>query len=299
MPSLTLCATNCMMCRMAKDIAVVTGATSGLGLAVTRELDRTGYRVILAVRDEAKGRRVAATLRDHDHEVRRLDLADLDAVRAFARAVAADHPRLDLLINNAGVMAIPHTLSAQGHEMQFAVNHLAHFALTAQLLASLAAAPAARVVTVTSVLHRRGDLAERRYSPTGAYNRSKLANAVFGLELHRRLTAAGSPVRSVLAHPGYARTNLQTQGPTGLYRLMLTKIGNPLLAVGAEQGAKPILYAATSPTVHGGELIGPGGWNEMRGDPAVVPLSPVARDPAVGRQLWAESERLTGVEFTI
>jgi NAD(P)-dependent dehydrogenase (short-subunit alcohol dehydrogenase family) len=202
-------------------------------------------------------------------------------------------------------MGIPRTLTAEGHEMQLAVNHLGHFAQTALLYAPLAAAENARVVTVTSVLHAKGHLdfddlqAERRYRATDAYNRSKLANAVFGLELHRRLTAAGSPVRSVLAHPGYARTNLQYNGPTGLRRFLLTKIGNPLVAMSAEQGALSLLYAATEPAAHGGELIAPGGRSGIRGYAAVTQPSPEARDPEVGRRLWTASEELTGVSFTV
>ena len=201
-------------------------------------------------------------------------------------------------------MGIPRTLSAGGHELQLAVNHLGHFALTARLIDALTH-PGARVVTVTSVLHRKGtfdfddlELA-RRYSTTAAYNRSKLANAVFGLELHRRLTAAGSPIRSVLAHPGYARTNLQHNGPSGFQRFVLTKLGNPLLAVSADRGALPLLHAATAEPVRGGELIGPGGLGEIRGHPALVQPSPAALDPDLGARLWTVSEQLTGVSFGV
>lgn len=219
-------------------VFVVTGASSGLGLATARALARRGGHVILAVRDEAKGRRAAAGLTaaqpDARLEVRRIDLADLDSVRAFAEKLHADHARLDVLVNNAGVMAPPRTLSPQGHEVQFAANHLGHFALTGLLLGLLTAGTDPRVVTVSSPNHRKAQLyfddltGERRYSPMGYYNQSKLANAVFGHELHRRLTEAGSPVRSLLAHPGYTATGLQTGGPVALVSLLFGRVLKPL-----------------------------------------------------------------------
>lgn len=282
-------------------VFVITGASSGLGLATARALTARGAHVILAVRDERKGRLAQATLTGGSSEVRVIDLADLDAVRAFAAGL----DRVDVLINNAGVMAPPRTLSRQGHELQFAVNHLGHFALTGLLLDRLAAGHDPRVVTVSSVLHKNGRLdfddldARRRYSPTAAYNQSKLANAVFGLELHRRLTAAGSPVRSLLAHPGYAATGLQAAVRPGLYRTLLTKIGNPLLAVSADQGARPTVHAATSPDVLSGQFIGPAGFAGLRGAPGVIQPAPVATDPGTGQRLWTVSEELTGVRFTL
>ena len=276
---------------------VVTGATGGLGLVTTRELAAHGAHVILAVRDEEKGRRVAPGL-----EVRPVDLADLDSVRAFAGRLHADHRHVDVLINNAGVMAPPRTLSPQGYEVQFATNHLGHFALTGLLFDLLLAGRDPRVVTVTSVNHRQagpdfGPAAERRYSPMGAYNVSKLANAIFGVELHRRLGAAGSPVRSMLAHPGYTATNLQTGATTGLWRFLLGRVGNPLLAQPVERGARPQLFAATDPAAVAGRLVAPGGPGELRGDPAPGKLSAAATDPAHGRRLWELSEEATGVRF--
>ncbi|KUL54285.1 oxidoreductase [Streptomyces sp. NRRL S-1521] len=288
-------------------VSLVTGAGSGLGLATTRALADRGGHVILAVRDAAKGRRAVAAITAErpgaSLEVRRLDLADLDSVRAFADGLRADHSRLDVLVNNAGVMAPPRSLSAQGHELQFAVNHLGHFALTGLLLDLLAAGRDPRVVTVSSVNHRQGRLffddlhGERRYRPMAYYNQSKLANAVFGRELHLRLTEAGSPVRSVLAHPGYTATNLQLNGPIGLWRVLLGRIGNPLFAQRPADGARSQLRAATDPGVLGGEFIGPGGPAELRGAPRRVELSPGAADAAVGRRLWEVSARLTGVRF--
>ncbi|MET9427192.1 oxidoreductase [Streptomyces sp. NPDC003036] len=287
-------------------VFVVTGANSGLGLATTRALARRRGRVILAVRDEAKGRRAAAEITTElpaaRLEVRRLDLADLDSVRAFADRLRADHPRLDVLVNNAGVMAPPRSLSRQGHELQFAVHHLGHFALTGLLLDLLSGGRDPRVVTVTSLNHRKGRLhfddltGERAYSPMGFYNQAKFANAVFGRELHRRLTAAGSPVRSVLAHPGYTATNLQTSAPVGLVKVLFGRLLVPL-AQPPVQGALPQLYAATDPGASGGELFGPDGRGELRGAPTRVALSPAAADAETGRRLWEVSERLTDVRF--
>ncbi|GAA2355794.1 oxidoreductase [Streptomyces violaceusniger] len=290
----------------AKRVFVVTGANSGLGLVTTRALARKGGHVILAVRDEAKGHRAAAEITAEepgaDLEVRRLDLADLDSVRAFADQLRVDHPRLDVLVNNAGVMAPPRSLSAQGHELQFACNHLGHFALTGLLLDLLTDGNDPRVVTVSSTNHRQGHLhfddlsGERKYSPMGFYNQSKFANAVFGWELHRRLTAAGSSVRSLLAHPGYTSTNLQTSAPVGMVKMLFGRILAPL-AQPPEQGALPQLYAATAPDVKGGEFIGPDGFAELRGGPKQVQLSTAAADPQTGRRLWELSEQLTDVRF--
>ncbi|THA45681.1 oxidoreductase [Streptomyces sp. A1136] len=290
----------------AKRVFVVTGANSGLGLATTRALARKGGHVILAVRDEAKGHLAAAEITAEQPgaalEVRRLDLADLDSVRAFADQLRADHPRLDVLVNNAGVMAPPRSLSPQGHELQFACNHLGHFALTGLLLDLLTDGNDPRVVTVSSTNHRQGHLyfddlsGERKYSPMGFYNQSKFANAVFGQELHRRLTAADSSVRSLLTHPGYTSTNLQTSAPVGMVKVLFGHILAPL-AQPPEQGALPQLYAATAPDVRSGEFIGPDGFAELRGGPTRVQLSTAAADPGTGRRLWELSEQLTDVRF--
>ncbi|MGI5337578.1 oxidoreductase [Streptomyces sp. CA-181903] len=291
-------------------VFVVTGANSGLGLATTRALVRRGGHVILAVRDVEKGRRaVSDVVASHPDggarqpEVRHLDLADPDSVRAFADGMHADHGHLDVLVNNAGVMALPRSLTPYGHELQFACNHLGHFALTGLLLDLLTAGRDPRVVTVSSVNHRKAGLdfddltGERRYSPMGAYNQSKFANAVFGRELHRRLTEAGSPVRSLLAHPGYTATGLQMKSSSALLRLLLGRVGNALLAQTPEQGALPQLYAATEPGLPGGLFIGPSGKGELRGTPKEVELAPPAADPATGRRLWELSEEATGVRY--
>ncbi len=285
---------------------IVTGANSGLGLVTTRQLARRGARVIMAVRNEAKGRQARASLTDAQPgaslELRRLDLADLDSVRAFAERLHADGVGVDGLINNAGIMMPPRALGPQGHEVQFASNHLGHFALTGLLLDLLEAGSDPRVVTVSSTVHRSGSIhfddltGERNYSPIAFYAQSKFANVLFGLELHRRLTAAGSPVRSLLAHPGWAATNLQTSGPTGLLRAM-SSIGNRIVAQDAEMGALPQLYAATDPRALSGQFIGPNGMRETRGHPKVVRPVASAEDPVLAARVWALSEELTGVRY--
>jgi NAD(P)-dependent dehydrogenase (short-subunit alcohol dehydrogenase family) len=287
---------------------IVTGANSGLGLATSEQLAGHGAHVILTARDPARGERAAAGLAARQPgaslEVRRLDLADLDSVRSFVDDLRRDGVAVDVLVNNGGVMATPRRLSAQGHELQFATNHLGHFALTAMLLPVLSGGKDPRVVTVSSSMHRRGrirfdDLAgSRSYSPVGSYAQSKFANVLFGLELDRRLRAAGSPVRSLLAHPGYAATNLQTSGPTGAFKAF-GRIGNRLVAQSAAMGALPQLYAATDPDVEGGQFFGPDRLFESRGHPTVVRPVRTARDPDTARRLWEVSEELTGVRFDL
>ncbi|MFD5434888.1 oxidoreductase [Kitasatospora sp. NPDC127067] len=289
-------------------VFVVTGAAGGLGLATTTALARRGAHVVLAVRDEAKAHRATAHLRAEQSgarlDVRRLDLADPDSVHAFARRLRDDGVHPDVLVNNAGVMAPPRTLTPHGHELQLAVNHLGHFALTAHLIDLLARGRDPRVVTVTSANHRRARIdfddlnGEHAYSPMGHYNQSKLANAVFALELHRRLNAARSPVRSVLAHPGYAATALPRAGTVTGVRLLFGHLLRPL-AQSPARGALAQLHAATAPQVRGGELYGPSGLGELRGTPALTSPAPRAQDEAVGRRLWEVSQELTGVPFTV
>jgi NAD(P)-dependent dehydrogenase (short-subunit alcohol dehydrogenase family) len=288
-------------------VVVVTGANSGLGYETSLELARRRAHVILAARNPERGATAMARIReevpDADVELRLLDTSDLDSVRAFADQV--DSP-VHVLVNNAGVMMAPRQLTKQGRELHFATNHLGHFALTGLLLPRLEDAAArdgdARVVTVTSTLHRGGRIdlddltGERSYKPTTAYAQSKLANVLFGLELDRRLRRNGSRVRSVLAHPGYAATNLQSAGPTGITKRML-EIGNVLMAQSAAKGALPQLYAATAPDVEGGQFIGPNGLGEQRGYPKVVQPAARARDQELARRLWSRSEELTGVTF--
>ncbi|MEU2427389.1 oxidoreductase [Streptomyces sp. NPDC007851] len=277
--------------------AVVTGANSGLGLATTDALARAGAHVVLAVRDPERGRAAAAKV-PGSTEVRRLDLADLSSVREFA--AGWDRP-LDLLINNAGVMMLPELRTADGFEMQFGTNHLGHFALTNLLLPHVTD----RVVTVASGLHRGGDGVihfadvnlRGNYSPTRAYAQSKLANLLFTLELQRRLTEAGSPVRALSAHPGWAATNLQSHHANPLARLGMA-VGNRLLAQDDRAGALPTLYAATR-DLPGASYVGPDGLGEMRGAPTLVGRSRAASDPEAARRLWALSEEMTGVPWAL
>jgi NAD(P)-dependent dehydrogenase (short-subunit alcohol dehydrogenase family) len=285
-------------------VAVVTGSNSGLGLVTARELARAGATVVLAARQgKAAGAEseIRSAAGDAQLDPRELDLADLDSVRAFAAEVGDAHPRIDLLVNNAGVMMPPRSTTADGFELQLGTNHLGHFALTGLMLDRLGGDDP-RVVTVSSIEHKPGRLdfddlqSERSYHPRRAYQQSKLANASFGLELHRRLHAAGSPVKSVLAHPGYSDTNLQRTGPTGLMRAVL-EIGNRVMAQNAEKGALPQLYAATMPDVQGGEFIGPDGFQELRGNPTTVRATRRAQDEEAARRLWEVSEELTGVRY--
>jgi NAD(P)-dependent dehydrogenase (short-subunit alcohol dehydrogenase family) len=275
--------------------AVITGANSGLGLVTAGALARAGAHVVFAVRDLERGGAAAARVAGST-EVRRLDLADLDSVREFADSW--DRP-LDLLINNAGVMMLPEQRTAQGFEMQFGTNHLGHFALTNLLLPYVTD----RVVTVSSGLHRGGDgmihfddvNLRGRYSPTRAYAQSKLANLLFTLELQRRLAEAGSPVRALAAHPGYAATNLQSHHANPVARALMT-VGNKLLAQEDKAGALPTLFAATQ-DLPGAAYVGPDGLGEMRGAPALVGRSAAASDPEAARRLWTLSEEMTGVEW--
>ena len=271
---------------------VVTGASSGLGAVTARELARAGAHVVLAVRDVAKGEGVAASFTG-DWEVRALDLTSLASVRAFAEGW---NGQLDVLINNAGIMAVPQGKTEDGFESQFGTNHLGHFALTNLLLPRIGD----RVVTVSSGAHRIGKMhlddlnwEHRRYDRWRVYGQSKLSNLLFTSELQRRLTEAGSAARAVAAHPGYASTHLQSHTGSRVNGVVMG-IGNRLLAQSDEQGALPTLYAATQ-DVPGDAFVGPDGFMEQRGYPKLVGRSKAARDADAARRLWALSEELTGV----
>ncbi|SES42468.1 NAD(P)-dependent dehydrogenase, short-chain alcohol dehydrogenase family [Streptomyces sp. yr375] len=296
--------------------AVVTGANSGLGYVTARELARKGARVVLGCRSEARGRDAVARLRGEvpgaDVELGRLDLGDLASVREFADSLP--YEGLDLLVNNAGVMAMPYGTTVDGFETQFGVNHLGHFALTGLLLPALLAADqrapverssGVRVVTVSSMAHLVGTIdpsdlnSERQYRRWTAYGRSKTANLLFTHELARRLAAAGSGVVAAAAHPGYAATNLQTAGPRAAGRRVaerLMALGNRVIAQSAEAGALPALYAATAPGVRPDSFTGPSLAN-WRGAPAPSRRAPWTLDDRAGERLWADSERLTGVSY--
>ncbi|MDH4364645.1 MAG: SDR family NAD(P)-dependent oxidoreductase [Acidimicrobiia bacterium] len=299
-------------------VAVVTGASSGLGLVMAQALVAAGAVVVLGCRDQARGERAAA-LCGTGSGARRgaggrraivgdIDLARPDSVEGFARWFTARHNRLDLLVNNAGVMGAPPTLTPEGIELHWATNHLGPFALVGRLLDVLAAAPGSRVVAVASVAAGDGRLSGRDpTSLTGyrwwpAYAASKLANLVFARELDRRLRAAGLPVVSLAAHPGVTHTNLVStrfagSGPLNAAGRRVALAGSRLVLAPASSGAQPILRAATDPGAGGGSYWGPSGFRQYRGRPVLVEPPPSAADPALGPAMWAESVRLTGVDY--
>jgi NAD(P)-dependent dehydrogenase (short-subunit alcohol dehydrogenase family) len=282
-------------------LAVVTGANTGLGFETARVLAARGASVVLAVRDTEKGKRAAAriggTAPGANVMVQPLDLTSLDSIRAAVGELRARHPRIDLLVNNAGVMFPPRQATGDGFELQFGTNHLGHFALTGLLLEQMLPVPGSRVVTVSSLAHRIrarinfDDLqSERSYSRVAAYSQSKLANLMFTYELARRLSGAGTTI-AVAAHPGLADTELtrnSSAASAALARLISQK---------PAMGALPTLRAATDPGVLGGQYYGPGGLFGARGYPELARSSGQSRDTAIQRRLWAASEELTGVTF--
>lgn len=288
--------------------AVVTGASGGLGLATATELARAGATVVLAVRNPDKGERaraaVAAAAPAATVEVQIVDVADLASIRTAAEELRAAHPRLDLLVNNAGVMYTPKQVTPDGFELQMGTNHLGAFALTGLLLPALLDVEGARVVAVSSIGHRINadihldDLQwEGRYDRVAAYGQSKLANLMFTYALQRRLEAAGAPTIAVASHPGLSDTELIRNMPTVLR--LPTQVVYPLIAQSAERGAHSTLRAATDPAVEGGEYYGPSGFQETRGHAVRVGSSARSRDEAIQEALWAASEELTGVTFPV
>jgi len=292
---------------------VVTGANSGIGFEASRAFASKGATVVMACRSteraNAAREELAADVDADRLDVVELDLADLDSVRSAAETIAAGYDGLDVLCNNAGVMAIPRSETADGFETQFGVNHLGHFALTGHLLEALrASADEARVVTHSSGVHERGEMhfddlhGEEDYDRWDAYAQSKLANVLFAYELDRRLRAADATVTSVACHPGWAATNLQRRGPAqagSRLRLWAVGLANRLFAQSAEGGALPLLYAATSPDVEGGDYVGPGGILNMRGAPEKQRSSARSYDREVARRLWDVSSELTGVTYDL
>jgi NAD(P)-dependent dehydrogenase (short-subunit alcohol dehydrogenase family) len=283
-------------------LAVVTGANTGLGFETAQALATRGASVVLAVRNVEKGKkaaaRIAAAAPGATVTVQELDLSSLDSVRAAAAELRAGHPKIDLLICNAGVMYPPKQTTHDGFELQFGTNHLGHFALTGLLLEQMLPVPGSRVVTVSSVGHRIrarvnfDDLQwERSYSRVRAYGQSKLANLLFTYELQRRLSGAGTTI-AVAAHPGFAATELMRHTP-------MAAVVTPLFSQNAEMGALPVLRAATDPGVLGGQYYGPGGFLGLRGYPELAASSRRSHDAAVQRRLWAVSEDLTGVTFPV
>lgn len=289
--------------------AVVTGANSGLGYETALALAAHGAQVTMAVRDTAKGDAAAQQIRAQapqaSIEVRRLDLADLASIDEFAWLWRESHPDgLDMLINNAGIMAIPRRDTTDGFEMQLGTNHLGHFALTGRLLEAIR--PDGRIVTVSSQAHRMGRMdfddlmGERKYGAWRAYGQSKLANLLFMRSLAERLERAGSTIASVAAHPGFASTHLQAVAPEMKGRGWQVKIMdgvNKVMAQSAAMGALPTLYAATFPAIRSGDYVGPDGFGEQRGHPKLVGMNASARDDEAANRLWTVSEDLTGVRY--
>ncbi len=291
-------------------IAVVTGANGGLGLETARELARKGSLVVMGVRNQEKAERAVADIEaeipDARLELRELDLASLASVKAFAERAVREHPTIDLLINNAGVMAIPHALTADGFEMQFGTNHLGHFALTAQLMSALLHTPRARIVTVTSTARHvvtkldPDDLSmAENYSPWGAYGRSKIANMNFALELNGRLESAGAQAVSLVAHPGYSNTDLQAHSAREhggasqrFFARTVRWVGMP-----PSKGVLPQLRAATDPEARGGELYTPRWVNT--GSPVRRPVTGLQNRADDMQTLWSVSEDATDVEFDV
>jgi len=287
-------------------LAVVTGATGGLGYETALALAKAGAEVVLTGRDDRKGasalEKISSEVSDAKVSYEHLDLANLQSIAEFTQRM---HSResLDLLINNAGVMALPRRqTTADGFEMQLGTNYLGHFALTARLMPLLRRASGPRVVNVSSLAHRTGfiDFADlqgaRVYSPWKAYGQSKLAALMFALELQRRSDAKGWNLTSTAAHPGFARTNLFAGGPGGLLSLA-TDFAAPFFGQSAADGARPILFAATSPKAKPGAYYGPGGIGELRGAPAPALTMPQARDATTAARLWDVSEKLTSTSF--
>jgi NAD(P)-dependent dehydrogenase (short-subunit alcohol dehydrogenase family) len=286
--------------------AVITGANTGLGYETAAALAGRGARVVLAVRNLEKGKqavaRITAATPGAEVELQELDLTSLESVRAAAARLRSGHDRIDLLINNAGVMYTPRSTTKDGFELQFGTNHLGHFAFTGLLLDRLVPV-ASRVVTVSSIGHRIraaihfDDLQwERRYSRVGAYGQSKLANLLFTYELQRRLAPHGTTI-AVAAHPGGSNTELMRNLPRPIAAASSLLV-EPLMQ-GADLGALPTLRAATDPGVLGGQYFGPDGFQEMRGYPKVVASSAQSHDVELQRRLWAVSEELTGVVYPV
>jgi hypothetical protein len=295
---------------LAGKTIVVTGANSGLGFEAARAFAGKGADLVLACRNPEKGRaareRILASHPRAVVEVAILDLASLASIRSFAESLTAKRPRLDVLCNNAGVMALPRTETADGFEMQIGTNHLGHFALTGLLLPKLLATAGSRIVSQSSGAHRFGRIdfedlhGKRRYGKWTAYGQSKLANLLFAYELQRRIDGKRAEAASLACHPGYSATELQFAGPrmegSSLMEQVMS-LGNRLLAQSAEMGALPMLYAATSSEARGGDYVGPDGLGELWGYPKKVDSNSASRDAGAAARLWKLSEEATGVRY--
>lgn len=288
---------------------IVTGGNSGIGLEASVALARKGAEVVIACRDPKRAEGAVATIRERAGAAviaMSLDLSRLASVRAFADEIVGRGEPLDLLVNNAGVMALPYGKTEDGYETQFATNHLGHFALSLRLLPALERAASPRVVTVSSLTHTSGKLrlddlhGEKSYSPSGAYAASKLANVLFAYELERRLRSTNRRTRSIACHPGMSATQITLRAGTERGNEAFGKFlvwGNSLVAQPADRGAWPTLYAATHPSIRGGEYVGPVQFFGTRGYPGVMKSSPTSHDAALAARLWAASETMTGERF--
>jgi protochlorophyllide reductase len=292
-------------------VAVVTGASGGIGLETATVLAQRGATLVLACRDQGRADQAADRIRSAapgaDVRFVQLDLASLHSVRQAAGEILASWPRLDLLINNAGVMYVPFQRTEDGFELTFGTNHLGHFALTGLLLPRLLETQGSRVVTVSSVAHRYGEMhfddlmLTSHYRPDPAYGQSKLANLLFSYELGGRLAAAGASTASLAAHPGVVLTDLWRTSPRWQRALISPRLRliNSWAAQPVSQGALPTLRAATDPAAKGGEYYGPGGFHEYTGYPVRVKSTAASHDPAAQRRLWDISEQLTGVRYAV
>jgi NAD(P)-dependent dehydrogenase (short-subunit alcohol dehydrogenase family) len=290
-------------------LAIVTGANSGTGFEAARALARRGATVVLACRSAERAAEAMALIRRDCPAARLesepLDLGSLASIRAAAESLIARHPRIDLLLNNAGVMMPPKGTTADGFETQFGTNHLGHFALTGLLLPGLLAAPGSRIVTMSSNAHHPGRIrfddlqSERHYDPTAAYCQSKLANLLFTYALQRRLERAGARTAALAAHPGWSRTRLERHAALRLPFRMVSRALGPWLSQTAVQGTLPLLRAALDPVARGGEYYGPDGFLGFRGEAVRAASSRRSRDAALQERLWAVSEQLTHVRFPL
>ncbi len=289
---------------------LITGANSGIGFEAARALAQHGATVVMGCRSRSKAEdalaEIEATEPSGTVDILEMDLADLDSVQEAAEAFKASNDRLDVLVNNAGLMATPEQRTAQGFEMQFGVNHLGHFAFTGRLTDLLLDSGSARVVSISSQGHRPGKInfsdlnSEQSYSPWAAYFQSKLANLLFTRELQRRFESVDAEAIAVAAHPGASKTNLGHESAGGIWSKVL-EMSRPLIemvvAQSSAMGALPTLRAATDPDVEGGDYFGPGGFGEQRGHPEKVDMSSRAKDDAVAARLWTTSVELTGVSY--
>jgi NAD(P)-dependent dehydrogenase (short-subunit alcohol dehydrogenase family) len=290
--------------RLDGRVAVITGANTGVGFETARVLAERGARVILACRSGERAQAAAARISvsaEAAPEVVELDLGSLSSIRRAVDVLREHHSSIDLLVNNAGVMDVPYGTTEDGFESHLGINHLGHFALTGLLLPQLTKAEGSRIVSISSVIHARGQidfddlLYSREYKPSPAYARSKLANLLFAFELDRRLTAAGSPAVSLAAHPGLSRTELYRYAEP-VTRTAARMLG-PIVMQSAASGALPTLRAATDPAAVGGQYYGPSGRKQYKGHPVLVDVAPAAHDMAAAQRLWDESQKLTGVAF--